>query len=83
MKKIKYKEQYSILSDYMEKRYVNRQLQGKINNYLLYATKIESAFQNEQAVKIIETFPEQIREDLRKEIHSNIIKHWPIFLNNF
>ena len=57
----------------MKKRNVNRNLQVKINNYLLYASQIDLAIVDEQAQEIIKILPETIKEDLKIETHQNII----------
>jgi hypothetical protein len=67
----------------MNQRSVTTGTQVKIINYLLYASKAEQAFIDEQAKAIIETLPESIKNDLIEETHHNIIKNWSIFNDNF
>ncbi len=67
----------------MSKRNVTTGTQIKIFNYLLYASKIEQAFVDEQAKDIIKSLPESIKNNLIEETHQNIISKWNIFLENF
>ena len=48
----------------MLKREITQGVQIKIKNYLLYSSKIEQAFIDEQAKQIIDKFPENLREEI-------------------
>ena len=63
----------------MLKRGITQKTQIKIKNYLLYSSKVDQAFLNEQAKQIIDQFPETLREEIQQETHTKIIDKWPLF----
>jgi hypothetical protein len=63
----------------MKKRILDRQLQNKVNNYLLYANQIELSHIDLLAIEIINSLPETIRNEIYIDHHKNIMQNWKVF----
>lgn len=72
-----------LISQFMKRKKINKDLQMRVREYLRYIWQEENAQNIEEEQKIINSLSASLREELLVEAYGNILKNHPMFFANF
>lgn len=82
-KKTEFRNDLSLINNFMDRKNVDGKLQRKVQEYLNFMWIERTSNNNEEEMRIIKTLNETLKEELLLECYGGIFLNSPVFMKNF